>query len=417
MQSVVRVDPCQVQEWVASLLHDQDEGKTEKIAYSPGADEGRRGRRQPTSTGWPPRCCRCAEHQRASRSGGIVGNNDKDHVIRSQVQAAEADDLGADHRQGALCAGCPSSPTARFPAGPSGCVLSSGARDQVSAWKARCPTSATIETSYRQAGDGTAPPPSTIITAGLTTPGVRQLMSDLTCAAVLDPAEGRPDGSADHLLRRCDGGAHRAVDGDAGGLGGQDRQPVTRRTRRRAGHSGGGAVARRTGRPRRSCWAYSSISAEVVLSGAGAAGHEHQARRISSGRTCRSDWTRLLTRRSPAARSPFCRWTRRPARSRSAHRRNRVRDRGAGAQRPVHYRPRPGPALAADPPMRYWPLLPIRRGVRTDRRRPGDVVSCRGPPPTRSWQPVGGIRRGRVAGSGDQARPGSLGASPGDGGR
>ena len=35
MQSVVRVDPAQVQEWVAGLLHDQDEGKTEKIAYSP----------------------------------------------------------------------------------------------------------------------------------------------------------------------------------------------------------------------------------------------------------------------------------------------------------------------------------------------------------------------------------------------
>ena len=35
MQSVVRVDPTQVQDLVAGLLHDQDEGKTEELAYTP----------------------------------------------------------------------------------------------------------------------------------------------------------------------------------------------------------------------------------------------------------------------------------------------------------------------------------------------------------------------------------------------
>src|SRR3954462_9818099 len=35
MQSVVRVDPEQVQEFISSLLQDQDAGKTEKLAYSP----------------------------------------------------------------------------------------------------------------------------------------------------------------------------------------------------------------------------------------------------------------------------------------------------------------------------------------------------------------------------------------------
>src|SRR3954453_16267994 len=35
MQSVVRVDPAQVQTWVSGLLQDQDAGKTEKLAYSP----------------------------------------------------------------------------------------------------------------------------------------------------------------------------------------------------------------------------------------------------------------------------------------------------------------------------------------------------------------------------------------------
>lgn len=35
MQSVVRVDPDEVHQWVASLLQDQDAGKTEQLSYSP----------------------------------------------------------------------------------------------------------------------------------------------------------------------------------------------------------------------------------------------------------------------------------------------------------------------------------------------------------------------------------------------
>src|SRR5258708_11009858 len=35
MQSVVRVDAHQVAEWVAGLLHEQDQGKTEQLAYTP----------------------------------------------------------------------------------------------------------------------------------------------------------------------------------------------------------------------------------------------------------------------------------------------------------------------------------------------------------------------------------------------
>src|SRR5215213_11119893 len=35
MQSVVRIDPAHVKEWVDGLLHDQDEGKTEQLAYTP----------------------------------------------------------------------------------------------------------------------------------------------------------------------------------------------------------------------------------------------------------------------------------------------------------------------------------------------------------------------------------------------
>ena len=92
MQSVVRVDPSQVQEWVASLLHDQDEGKTEKIAYSP---------EQTTAdvvndTDINGLAAAVSEVLTAKGfAAGNVGNNDKDHVNRSQVQAAKEDDLGA----------------------------------------------------------------------------------------------------------------------------------------------------------------------------------------------------------------------------------------------------------------------------------------------------------------------------------
>ena len=45
MQSVVRVDANQVHEWVASLLQEQDKGKTEELAYTPSQDRRRGGQR------------------------------------------------------------------------------------------------------------------------------------------------------------------------------------------------------------------------------------------------------------------------------------------------------------------------------------------------------------------------------------
>src|SRR5262245_20636548 len=92
MQSVVRVDKTQVKEWVASLLHDQDEGKTERLAYTPSKttvdvvnDTDING-------------LAAAVSQVLTSKGyatGNVGNNDAGHVKGSQVQAAKADDLGA----------------------------------------------------------------------------------------------------------------------------------------------------------------------------------------------------------------------------------------------------------------------------------------------------------------------------------
>ena len=92
MQSVVTVDPTQVQEWVASLLHDQAEGKTAAVAYSPDQttvdvlnDSDINGLAGAVS-------------DRLGAKGfalGTVGNNDGAKVSESQVQAAAEDDLGA----------------------------------------------------------------------------------------------------------------------------------------------------------------------------------------------------------------------------------------------------------------------------------------------------------------------------------
>jgi LCP family protein required for cell wall assembly len=92
MQSVVRVDPDSVRDWVNGLLKDQDEGKTEVIAYSPDKtttevvnDSDING-------------LAAAVSDVLTGKGfieGHVGNNEAERVPSSQVQAAKSDDLGA----------------------------------------------------------------------------------------------------------------------------------------------------------------------------------------------------------------------------------------------------------------------------------------------------------------------------------
>src|SRR6195952_4820160 len=91
-QSVVRVDPTQVKDFVSGLLQNQDMGKTEEIAYAPDKttadvvnDSDVNGLASSvsevlTGKGFLP---------------GVVGNNDGAKVPGSQVQAAKSDDLGA----------------------------------------------------------------------------------------------------------------------------------------------------------------------------------------------------------------------------------------------------------------------------------------------------------------------------------
>ena len=92
MQSVVRVDPTQVQDFVSGLLHDQAEGKTEVLAYSPSKttadvvnDSDINGLAASVS-------------EVLSAKGfveGNVGNNEAERVASSQIRAAKVDDLGA----------------------------------------------------------------------------------------------------------------------------------------------------------------------------------------------------------------------------------------------------------------------------------------------------------------------------------
>ncbi|MHA3023217.1 LCP family protein [Mycobacterium sp. BMJ-28] len=92
LQSVVRVDPTQVHDWVEGLLSDQAAGKTEELSYSPEkttADvvndtdiNGLAASVSQVLTG-------------KGFTAGAVGNNDGVHVTNSQVQVAKVDDLGA----------------------------------------------------------------------------------------------------------------------------------------------------------------------------------------------------------------------------------------------------------------------------------------------------------------------------------
>jgi LCP family protein required for cell wall assembly len=92
MQSVVRVDPHQVADWVASLLNDQAEGKTEELAYTPAKTTAS------VVNDTDINGLASAVSDVLSAKGfttGTVGNNEGGHVKSSQVRAAKTDDLGA----------------------------------------------------------------------------------------------------------------------------------------------------------------------------------------------------------------------------------------------------------------------------------------------------------------------------------
>jgi LCP family protein required for cell wall assembly len=162
MHSVVRVDPHQVQDWVAGLLQNQAQGKTEELAYTP---------EKTTATVLNDTDINglAASVSEVLTSKGFatgkVGNNDAAHVAASQVQAAKADDLGAKAVAKEL-GGLPVIANTSLPPGTVRVVLANdytgpgaGLSDGATALAAHSSNSGSAE-------NNAAPPPSPILTAG-----------------------------------------------------------------------------------------------------------------------------------------------------------------------------------------------------------------------------------------------------------
>jgi hypothetical protein len=161
LHSVVRVDPHQVQEWVAGLLQDQAQGKTDELAYAPAKTTANVF----NDTDINGLAAAVSEVLTAKGfTSGTVGNNEAAHVPDSQVQAAKSDDLGAQAIAKDL-GGLPVIANASLPTDSVRVVLAndytgpgSGLGDG--------PTTTAAGSSSRGSADSDAPPPSPILTAG-----------------------------------------------------------------------------------------------------------------------------------------------------------------------------------------------------------------------------------------------------------
>lgn len=166
MQSVVRVDPLAVKDWVNSLAHDQEEGNTEELAYSPDKttaevinDTDINGLAAAvsevlTSEGFSP---------------GNVGNNESGHVTQSQIQAPSADDLGANAVAQSL-GGLPVIENPAIQEGTVRVVLAGDYTGPGSGLDGTDPLLAVDDTADPAVAEETVPPPSPILTAGTDDP-------------------------------------------------------------------------------------------------------------------------------------------------------------------------------------------------------------------------------------------------------
>lgn len=169
MQSVVRVDATQVQEWVKGLLDEQEEGNTEELAYSPAKttvevvnDSDINGLAASVS----------AVLTNKGFNPGPIGNHEGGHVSGSQVQAVKADDLGAQAVAKQL-GGLPVVVNASVRPGTVRVVVTADYTGPGSGLDGSDPTQATMDPAAGTAsdsGNSETPPPSPIITAGSNDP-------------------------------------------------------------------------------------------------------------------------------------------------------------------------------------------------------------------------------------------------------
>jgi LCP family protein required for cell wall assembly len=169
MQSVVRVDPSQVQTWVSGLLQDQDAGKTEQLAYSPSKTTAD----VVNDTDIGGLAASVSEVLTGKGfTAGAVGNNDTEHVSRSQVRAAKSDDLGAKAVAKEL-GSLPVVEDASVAPGSVKVVLSSDYTGPGSGLGSEDSSAGNTQTADPVAADASTdapPPPSPIITAGSNDP-------------------------------------------------------------------------------------------------------------------------------------------------------------------------------------------------------------------------------------------------------
>lgn len=161
MQSVVRVDPGQVQSWVAGLLHGQDEGKTEELAYSPENTTANVFNDTDVNG-----LAAAVSNVLAAQGFGVgtVANNESGHVPGSQVQAGDADDMGAEAVAQEL-GGLPVVASASVPPGSVRVVLANDYTGPGSGLGGGT-AMALGASSGSESSVSTTPPPSPIITAG-----------------------------------------------------------------------------------------------------------------------------------------------------------------------------------------------------------------------------------------------------------
>jgi hypothetical protein len=165
MQSVVRLDPAQVKEWVSGLLQDQAAGKIEKVAYS---------RDQTTTdvvndTDINGLAGAVSDRLTAAGfSGGEIGNSDeigdKAKVTESQVLAATGDDVGAEAVAKEL-GGLPVTADPSLPAGTVRVVLAEDYQGPGSGMDGTLPTAARVNDAAAAAPVSEVAP-SPVITAG-----------------------------------------------------------------------------------------------------------------------------------------------------------------------------------------------------------------------------------------------------------
>jgi len=167
MQSVVRVDPTAVQEWVTSLLNEQDEGKTEELAYTPDETTVEVVNASDING------LAAAVSEALTAKGftpGPTGNHDGSQVTGSQVLAASKDDLGAQTVAKDL-GGLPVVDDASVPPGSVRVVLAADYTGPGSGLDGTDPTMLTADPAAAGMTDPAAPPPPPqIITAGSNDP-------------------------------------------------------------------------------------------------------------------------------------------------------------------------------------------------------------------------------------------------------